>query len=630
MKIRFTQKYASGGYAPFASVYMPVAVTDPYVDPVDTAVTGLVNTKIAALTGASKASKSSSGGVDDATKLLSNLNGLTNDVNLVTQQLSRSAQENAIFGNSDNLVSNYYTNLRMVNQVKQSKEEYKDALAIAKQKNSFGDVATTMDGKIVVKSTKSGELNAISPEEFYKNRSLYIPQTNGNLLYERAHNQRYAGNDSLIQTVRECTSMQEIRKNIKDLIGDLGVDENKDTQYVQKKDGKFAQGIMALQQLGQKQQQQAADGRMPMDGVYKVTFDSKSSEQAAKYAISAIWGNLSDSQKALLKFRVGGSDSNAQALITQMVMKGLDNTVDLEIDYQNDLNTDGSKKDSNKSSGNGAPMSPQDQLLNGYTYSQNEIFNPGSAYQFNAKAMYTTLAGDELGSGDTLQDVNKKSHWNGMFDYDNFSLGGVPIDKSRFSHVVLGDSQMKVVDLPYRVDKGHIIPDMTKCKVMEKLDLQARNAGIDDVKGNEQKMNAFYVKNGQPPKYIRDTDGGWKINNSNYKSFAVLSGFADEDTVNRDSYEDPDKTLLQNDENETFYTESMQKIDKKFKLHGDVYSGSIFVPIRENAFAADVMNGSTYAPTKPKQDAMVQEAKQQQTDKYNTFRSAGNLASYEN
>jgi hypothetical protein len=43
-----------------------------------------------------------------------------------------------------------------------------------------------------------------------------------------------------------------------------------------------------------------------------------------------------------------------------MVMKGLDNTVDLEIDYQNDLNTDGSKKDSNKSSGNGAPMSPQD------------------------------------------------------------------------------------------------------------------------------------------------------------------------------------------------------------------------------------------------------------------------------
>ena len=53
-------------------------------------------------------------------------------------------------------------------------------------------------------------------------------------------------------------------------------------------------------------------------------------------------------------------------------------------------------------------MSPQDQLLNGYAYSQNEIFNPGSAYQFNAKAMYTTLAGDELGSGDTLQDVNKR------------------------------------------------------------------------------------------------------------------------------------------------------------------------------------------------------------------------------
>ena len=95
------------------------------------------------------------------------------------------------------------------------------------------------------------------------------------------------------------------------------------------------------------------------------------------------------------------------------------------------------------------------------------------------------------------------------------------------------------------------------------------------------KNECFLCKEWIAPKYIRDTDGGWKINNSNYKRFAVLSGFADEDTVNRDSYEDPDKTLLQNDENETFYTESMQKIDKKFKLHGDVYSGSIFVPIRE-------------------------------------------------
>ena len=31
----------------------------------------------------------------------------------------------------------------------------------------------------------------------------------------KEHNQRYAGNDSLIQTVRECTSMQEIRKILK-------------------------------------------------------------------------------------------------------------------------------------------------------------------------------------------------------------------------------------------------------------------------------------------------------------------------------------------------------------------------------------------------------------------------------
>jgi hypothetical protein len=76
----------------------------------------------------------------------------------------------------------------------------------------------------------------------------------------------------------------------------------------------------------------------------------------------------------------------------------------------------------------------------------------------------------------------------------------------------------------------------------------------------------------------------------------VLSGFADEGTLKHDSYEEPDKTLVINDDNENFYTETMKQKDKKFKLHGDVYSGSIFVPLRENVWSADILNGSTYAP----------------------------------
>jgi hypothetical protein len=92
---------------------------------------------------------------------------------------------------------------------------------------------------------------------------------------------------------------------------------------------------------------------------------------------------------------------------------------------------------------------------------------------------------DNLGNGNTLQELNTKSSWNGMLDSDNYSMGGVPINKTGFSHVILGDSQIKAVDLPYRIDHGHIIPDMAKCKLMEKLDLQARNAGITDTEGNQ-------------------------------------------------------------------------------------------------------------------------------------------------
>jgi hypothetical protein len=51
-------------------------------------------------------------------------------------------------------------------------------------------------------------------------------------------------------------------------------------------------------------------------------------------------------------------------------MKGVNNTTTMDIDYQSDLNTDGSKKSGNGSGGGGQdPMSPQQQLLQGLAYS---------------------------------------------------------------------------------------------------------------------------------------------------------------------------------------------------------------------------------------------------------------------
>jgi hypothetical protein len=97
-------------------------------------------------------------------KLLNNLHGLNNDVSYITSVLASSAQKDAIFGNSSDMVTDYYRNLQLVNQARESKEEFKNALSIAQTKNSLGDVATTMDGLIIVKNKKDGSLTAMAPE----------------------------------------------------------------------------------------------------------------------------------------------------------------------------------------------------------------------------------------------------------------------------------------------------------------------------------------------------------------------------------------------------------------------------------------------------------------------------------
>jgi pantoate kinase len=128
------------------------------------------------------------------------MKGLDSDVSTAVSALSESAQRSAIFGTSSSMITDYYRNLQLVNQVKQSKEEYDNAYTEAKSKQGLGEIATTSQGGVIVKN-KEGKLLTITPEEFAKDPSKYSVQTNGNILYERAHNKTFAGQDSLTTIV---------------------------------------------------------------------------------------------------------------------------------------------------------------------------------------------------------------------------------------------------------------------------------------------------------------------------------------------------------------------------------------------------------------------------------------------
>lgn len=623
MKLKLTPKYQSGGgFPPLTSVYTPVTVTNPYTSPF---LTGLAQAAQTATTTTTSTNKE----IDDATKLLDHIEGLDNDVKNISSVLAQVSKKDELFGTQD-LTQDYYRNIALINQAKQSKEEYKEAYDQIKSKNGLQDIATTTDGKIVVKLKNSMQIDSVSPTEFFQNQNKYTALTNSNLLYERAHNMNYAQNDTITSIVSQGTSLTEIQKIIKDLSDNLGSTEISNTSYIQKNQGQFAKGIAVLKQIGEK----IADQEMPMDGLYKITYENKSNAAAAQLAISEIWGNLTSAQKALLQFQVGGSEKKAQSLIAEMVAKGVTSETKFNADYQYQLETDGSKRGSN-TGGNGldkSKLSPQDLLLRGLAYSKDEIFNPGSsAYEFHAKAFYSSLAGDKLGQGTNLTQLNKLSKWDSLLDSGNFSMGGVPIKNSAFGKVILGDSQFRVVELPYTTVDGHIVPDMSKCKAMEALDIQLRNAGIQDTKGNEAKVNNYCIQHHLSPKY-KNSAGQWILNTGNYIKFAVFDGYSDESAfVNNDNV-NIDKTLVKVDgEDENVYKGWVQQsnpaLKKTFNINGDVYHGSIFVPMNNNPFASNILNSATFAPTAA--NANMLEAQYQAREKYKNFKRAGNISSYQ-
>ena len=622
MKIKLNKLQSGGGIPSLSSTYVPVTVSQSTASPF---LQGLAQMNAQTLAGLNPTKATKPQEVSDAVKLSKDLNGLDNDVTTIATQLAASARKDELFGTGD-VVQDYYKSIALINKAKESKEAYKEAYDTINKKNGLQDIATTTDGKIVIMD-KNRNIQTMTPEEYFKHRSQYIALTNGNLLYERSHNTKNTFNDALTNIVAEGTSFAEVQKHITDLIGTLGSDTVENSGFIGKENGKFKQGIAILQAMG-KERGAGAAAEMDQDGLYKVAFENKSQAMQANYAIGVIWASLAPAQQALLKTRVGGSKENAMKLITAMVMKGVSSEFKLDTALQVGYNADGTKKAA-PTAAKDTKLSPQELLLNGLSYSQNEVFNPGSsAYEFHVHARYGTLTGDKLGNGNTLQQLNKSSKWNGLLDYGNCSMGGVPINNAYFNKVMLGDSQFRVVELPSTTINGHIVPDMAKCKALEKLDIQLRNANITDTPQNAAKVNAYCVKNHIAPKY-KQTGNGWELNTGEYKTFAVLSAYTDEGSFGGND-DDLDRTLTEcgsDVEDNYVNTIRTQTGNKKFDASGSVYSGSLFIPMNNNPFSANALNGATYAPT-PEQ-ALRTSAQYQANEKFKNYKRAGSFSSYQ-
>lgn len=606
MKIK---KLQTGGMPQLYSNFTPVTVTNPYAG-VDPMLAWIQQAAGATAGGGTKSSSSGSDGMPtmkDTLALLKDMKGLDTDVSAAIASLQKSAYTASVFGSSEDLVMSYYNNLNLANKVAESKKAYDEAYDIVKNNGGIQEAAVTPDGHVIVKD-KENNIQAISPEEYLKNKDKYKIQTNGNLLYTRKHDKNMAFNDSVLEIVQNGTSMTQIQKLVGDITSKLGTSSQSLSGYTAKQAQKIAGGIQALQEATKENIQS-----LPVDGIYKITLKSDSQNEQASYAISAIYNSLSEGQKALLKLHSNGKDSGALEIIKQMVMTNVSSSEEFTPDYQKEMSESAGLAGGGSGDGTGGGKDKSGVAGNwflGYGNRSEYIIQDESNQGIRTSGNDLPITDGGKSIGITTLDKVASSDYGGLLDFEQATMGnGVRLDRLGFSKVAVDGTKIVGVELP--VDpRDPNKPNFALLKKKSEADAALRSKGIPNPDAenlsmeDKRKVNQVYKQKGLPEKF--DQNGNPRT--GAYRRFGMITA-----TTTKEAFlEDNDlnisgmKTVESKNERDN-YQSIRRGSDEKYSINNgwgpwdwfsdDLYRGTIFIPVRNNYFNAISSGGTSTYPT---------------------------------
>lgn len=283
----------------------------------------------------------------DEMKLIDKLDGLPSDIMAITKALQE-FKINQKFGtfNSDSIESQYIQILGQIKIANFNKKEYDNAFEIVSNNGGINEVAINDRGQLFCINSE-GDFKLLTVEQLNQNPE-YQALTNSELLKFRAYDPSIAYNNDILKIVQNGIGMETINKMIKDIISNLGTTSISKEGYSSKQEGQIINGVSLLQEAAIKDILYEDASNLSIDGLYKNKLITREQTQQAKSAINYIYNTLPTNAKTLLKIKSGGTKEGLESLITQMVSIGLDNTYQFSTDLQENLNIDGSKKDSSK------------------------------------------------------------------------------------------------------------------------------------------------------------------------------------------------------------------------------------------------------------------------------------------
>ena len=545
-------------------------------------------------------------------------NGIPSDVEAFVE--TSGIFSDSIYKNpfSNNATVQYKTILKMLPRIKAENERFKNAMTQADKNGGLGEIAVT-DGGHVITVDAEGKLQKKSLNDVDLNSEQIL--TNSELANYRANSINAAFNTDLTSIIGNAVGIPKITEYIQSVVNKLGTTSMSREGYVGQQSGRILKGMEYLAALQPSREDLSG---MSVDGLYKMSSMDKSQQAQANQALGYLLTSLPKNMRTVLQAKAAmylgdNSAEGVKKLLMSLTQSALSGEHTLKLDLQEKVDASGKAKTSG-SGGDNNITDPAKAFLLGLGEIKNHKINNGNSYSLNLpgnSAPLVDTSGKTIGSA-TLEDA-ARSAFSGVLDFKNATMGGQLLNSSQRSRVAIDGSNVVAVDLPVdtqALQSGVLKPDIDSLKRLELAENEIREGDIKD----EAQKNEIYAKYKLPYKYING-----QINTNAYGRFAVLDASADESAF----VEDPtmDDTLSEvTDINERESIERILKAaDASFKMSqpsifsggNNVYSGSVYIPVRQNLINASL--GSGHYSTIQGNDAMDIEAKEQQKQRLQTY-----------
>ena len=599
------KKYQAGGNLPFAS-HTPIFATSE---------SGEFNPK--------QKSDNEDLTTKDVLSLLKDMDGLPADMQLIVGQLQNFNMKNPMdplgLSSSSNIASNY---LKVINQIKVAKfhrEEYNNAFNQLKGNGGLNEFAITSDG-LLIGSNQEGDFEYFTPDQVnageHKNQG-YSLLTNSNLLYLRANSPDAAFNHQLTTVAQNGIGMEVITKQVNDILSNLGSSKESEEGFIKMgNNGQIKNGLQFLQKAAQEIGDSSITDNMSVADYYQAGYLTEDQANQAQLALQYIWSALPANAQSLLQIK-GGSVKGAEAIIQSLVYSKTSTESQFKATP---------KKMSKTGSGSSSSddidklnLSPVQMMQVGYTDHQQVTLQKGTKYAtvVNAQVLPITDVNKKL-LGVTTLDRVAESTFGGALDMNNVTMGSQLIDPHSLQNVQIDSTNLYVMNLP--IDRnsldGTIKPDLSWMSKIEEIDKIIREGNITDI----SQINKLYTDAGLP--VLMDDNG--QLNLQDYCKFGVLNGhalntaFKDLDLLDSTVLEIDDEDSIENvlsilnkgrNEKDRIDFDSKSWADSIFGTkHDSLYEGTIYIPIRTNAFTG-MIGGGQYPTTETAEEieALIQQ-----------------------